>query len=258
MRLTTPVEYLKTRFVGQQTLYYPVTSSTQDVAKQAVKDGAREGTIAIADHQTAGRGRLGRKWLSSPDNSIMVSIVLYPTIEQLHQLNMVAALATAQSIERLTGLKPALKWPNDVLIEGKKVSGALVESDVQGERVGSAIVGIGLNVNLDTASLDEISATATSLREMLGKEISRPRMLECLLCEFEEVYEALRHGQPIREEWERRLDTLGRHILVKRADTVLEGYAESVNDEGNLLVRCSDGQVIAVTAGDVTLRTDSG
>lgn len=258
MRLTTPVEYLKTRFVGHRTLYYPVVSSTQDAAKQAAKDGAREGTIAIADHQTAGRGRLGRKWLSSPDNSIMVSIVLHPDMEQLHQLNMVAALAVAQSIEKLTGLKATLKWPNDVLIEGKKVSGALVESDVQGEQVGSAIVGIGLNVNLDTSSLTDISATATSLKEMLGKEVSRPQMLEGLLCEFEEVYQALRHGQPVRKEWQARLETLGKHIVVRRADDMLEGCAESVDNDGNLLVRCADGQVITVTAGDVTLKKSSG
>jgi BirA family biotin operon repressor/biotin-[acetyl-CoA-carboxylase] ligase len=255
MRLTTPVEYLKTRFVGHQTLYYPVTSSTQDIAMQAVKDGAREGTIAIADHQTAGRGRLGRKWLSSPDNSIMVSIILYPDIEHLRQLNMVAALAVAQSIEKLTRLKPVLKWPNDVLLEGKKVSGALIESDIQGERVGSAIVGIGLNVNLDTSSLAEISDTATSLKEMLGREVPRAAILEGLLCEFEEVYQELRHGQPVIKEWQRRLQTLGKEVLVKRGNEVWEGYAESVDKDGNLLLRRPDGTLSTIIAGDVTLKT---
>lgn len=250
-------EYLGTRFVGQKTLYYPVTSSTQDVAKQAVSDGAREGTIVIADHQTAGRGRLGRKWISSPEDSILVSIILYPEIHELRLLNMIAALAVAHSIEKLTDLKPVLKWPNDVLIEGKKVSGALIESDVSGDKVNSAIVGIGLNVNLDPASMAEISQTATSIRQMAGHEVSRLDTLQLLLHEFEQLCLALHHGEPIHQEWQRRLETLGKEVSVRRGNEVWEGRAESVDKEGNLLLRCSDGGLLTVNAGEVTLRKDN-
>ena len=254
MYSTYPIDDLRTRFIGQKTLYYPVTSSTMDVAKQAIRDGAREGTIIIADYQTSGRGRLGRKWISSPDDSILLSIILYPEIEELRLLNMIAALAVAQSIEKLTDLKPILKWPNDVLIEGKKVSGALIESDVQGEQANSAIVGIGLNVNLDPSSMPEISETATSLKEMLGREVSRLDMLESLLCEFEELCQALHHGEPIHKEWQRRLDTIGREVAVKQGNEVLEGYAESVDKDGNLLLRCPDGTLATIISGDVTLK----
>ena len=254
MHLSSPVDDLRTKFVGQSTLHYPVTTSTMDVARRAVVDGAREGTIVIADQQTAGRGRLGRKWLSHPDNSILVSVIVYPELEHLYQLNMAAALAVAQSIERFTGLKPVIKWPNDILIEGKKVSGVLIESDIQGEHVKSAIIGIGINVNLDTSTIPDISGTATSLKETVGREVSRPNMLVHLLCEFENVYQELRLGAAIRKEWERRLETIGKQVLVKRGEILLEGCAESVNSEGSLLLRCADGSLTTVTAGDVTVK----
>jgi BirA family biotin operon repressor/biotin-[acetyl-CoA-carboxylase] ligase len=244
---------LRTKFIGQNILYYPVTSSTMDVAKEAVRDGAEEGTIVIADHQTAGRGRLGRKWLALPDSSILLSIILRPNLEQLPRLNMAAALAVARSIEKVTGLKPIIKWPNDVLIEGRKVSGALIESDVRQDRVDSAILGIGLNVNLDPSTIPEISETATSLRQVLRQEVSRLEMLQALLGEFDELYQALRRGQSIDREWRRRLETLGREVTVKCGDEIKQGYAESVDEEGNLLLRLPDGSLVTIAAGDVTL-----
>ena len=245
---------LRTKFIGKSILYYAVTSSTMDMAKQAIRDGAAEGTIVIADHQTAGRGRLGRKWLSPPDSSILLSIILHPNLEQLPRLTMVAALAVARSIEKLTGLEPVIKWPNDVLIDGKKVSGVLIESDVQGDTVNYAIVGIALNVNLDPSSIPEILETATSLKQVLGREVSRFHVLESLLGEFEKLYQALRRGEPIDSEWRRRLETLGKKVAVRCGDELKEGYAESVDDEGNLLLRCPDGSMVTIAAGDVTLR----
>lgn len=252
--LTSIVENLRTKFIGQNILYFPVTSSTMDVAKQAIRDGAAEGTVVIADHQTAGRGRLGRSWLSPPDSSILLSIILYPNLEQLPRLTMAAALAVARSIEKVSGLEPVIKWPNDVLIDGKKVSGVLTESDVQGDTVNYAIVGIALNVNLDPSSILEISETATSLKQMLGREIPRIQVLESLLGEFEELYQALRRGEPIDSEWRRRLETLGKEVAVRCGDEVKEGYAESVDDEGNLLLRGPDGSLLTIAAGDVTLK----
>lgn len=245
---------LGTKFIGQNILYYPVTSSTMDVAKQAVREGAEEGTIVIADHQTAGRGRFGRKWWAPANSSILLSIILRPELEQLPSLNMAAALAVVRSIEKVTGLKPVIKWPNDVLIEGKKVSGALIESNIQDETVNSAVLGIGLNVNLDPSSIPEISETATSLREVLKEEVSRWEMLRSLLGEFEELYSALREGEPIDKLWRRRLETLGNKVMVKCGEVVMEGYAESVDNQGNLLLRCPDGSLLTIVAGQVTLR----
>lgn len=245
---------LRTKLIGQNILYYAVTSSTMDMAKQAIRDGAGEGTIVITDHQTAGRGRLGREWLSPPESSILLSIVLQPKRDELPRLNMAACLAVAQSIEKLTGLRPTIKWPNDVLIDGKKVSGVLIESDFQGDSVNYAIVGMALNVNLDPSSIPEISETATSLKELLGRGVSRLEVLESLLSEFEELYSALRRGEPIDKEWRRRLETLGKEITVRCGQDVREGYAESVDEDGNLLLRLEDGSLVTITAGDVTLK----
>lgn len=245
---------LRTKLVAQNILYYPVTSSTMDVAKQAVREGVEEGTIVIADHQTAGRGRFGRRWWAPAESSILLSIILHPDLDQLPRLNMAAALAVVHSIEKVTGLRPVIKWPNDVLIEGKKVSGALIESDVQDETVNSAILGIGLNVNLDPSSIPEIAETATSLRDVLQKEVSRLEMLRSLLGEFEELYSALRQGEPIDKLWRHRLETLGKQVTVRSGEMVEEGYAESVDDEGNLLLRRPDGGLVTIVAGEVTLQ----
>ena len=245
---------LKTKFIGHNILYYPVTSSTMDAAKEAVKQGAEEGTIVIADHQTAGRGRFGRQWWAPPDSSILLSIILYPKLEELPRLSMAATLAVAQSIEKVTGLKPVIKWPNDVLIEGKKTSGILIESKVQDETVSYAILGIAVNVNLDPTSNPEISETATSLRQVLKREVSRLEILPALLSEFEELYNALRRGEPIDRLWLRQLETLGRDITITCGSEVWQGCAESVDDDGNLLLRRPDGSLLTIAAGDVTLR----
>ena len=246
---------LKTKFIGHNILYYPVTSSTMDAAKEAVKQGAEEGTIVIADHQTAGRGRFGRQWWAPPDSSILLSIILHPELKELPRLGMAATLAVVQSIEQVTGLEPAIKWPNDVLIGGKKVSGILIESKIEEETVSYAILGIAVNVNLDPASIPEIAETATSLRQVLKRNVSRLEVLPALLSEFEELYSALRRGEAIDKLWRRRLETIGREVTVKCGSEVWQGYAEAVDDDGNLLLRRPDGSLVTIAAGEVTLRT---
>jgi BirA family biotin operon repressor/biotin-[acetyl-CoA-carboxylase] ligase len=225
-----------------------------DVAKCAAKEKAEEGTIVIADQQTKGRGRLGRVWWAPSNSSILVSIVLHPRLEQLRQLNMAATLAVAQSIEKATNLKPVIKWPNDVLIDGKKVSGILIESEVQGEKASPTVLGIGLNVNLEPAANPGIAQTATSLREELGGEVSRLEILCALLGEFEELYRALQSGEPMIKLWRRQLDTLGKEIAARCGEEVWHGRAESVDDEGNLLLRRPDGSLATIVAGEVTLQ----
>ena len=246
---------LKTSLIGQSIVYHDTISSTMDAAKRAIGEGAAEGTVVVADHQTAGRGRLDREWLSSPGGGILISIILYPGLEILPRLTMAACLAVSRSIETVTGLQPAIKWPNDVLLEGRKVSGILSESDVSGEAVNYAIVGIALNVNLDTATMPDISDTATSLKQALGREVSRHQVLISLLHEFENLYFALRRGESIQREWLQRLETLGKNVSVRCGDEVLDGYAEAVDDEGNLIIRRPGGNLITIAAGDVTLKS---
>jgi len=244
---------LETRFVGQRTIYYPSLTSTMAVAKREAGQGAAEGTVIIADEQTGGRGRLKRVWLS-PKGNIAVSVILYPSVAYLPSLIMLASLAVAHSIEAVTGLKSPLKWPNDVLINGKKVCGILIESKVRGGVVNYAIIGIGVNVNLKLHDFPEIQLTATSLSDELGREVSRLSVIRQLLIEIERLYLALLAGGSIYEEWRDSLETLGRRVQVKSGNTIDEGIAESVSRDGSLLLHHSDGSLTKIVAGDVTLR----
>ena len=244
---------LKTRFIGQRIIYYPKLTSTMDVARREAQQGAAEGTVVIAGEQTAGRGRIKRAWLS-PKGSIALSVILYPGVTYLPSLIMLASLAVVHSIDKVAGLKSQVKWPNDVLINGRKVCGILVESEVRGDKVNYAIIGIGINANFRVSDFPEISSIATSLSDELGRDISRLDLIQCLLVEIERLYLTLQAGGSIYEEWRDNLVTLGRRVHVKSGEDVYEGIAEEVARDGSLLLRRSDGSLTKIVAGDVTLR----
>ena len=244
---------LATRFIGQRVICYSRLTSTNDVAKREAQRGAREGTVIVAEEQTAGRGRIKRVWLS-PRGSVALSIILYPKLAYLSSLIMVASLAVAHGIARVTGLKSQIKWPNDVLVNGKKVCGILIESDVKGSVVDYAVIGIGINVNLRLSEFPEISPTATSLSHELGRDVSQLDMIRCLLVETERLYLALPTGQSVYQEWRDNLITLGKRVKVNSGEAIYQGVAESVASDGNLFLRQSDGSLVKIVAGDVTLR----
>jgi BirA family biotin operon repressor/biotin-[acetyl-CoA-carboxylase] ligase len=247
------VDNLNTRFIGQRVIYYPRLASTMDVAGQRAQRGAAEGTVIIAGEQTEGRGRVKHSWLS-PEGNIALSIILYPDVTCLPYLVMLASLAAVHSIEAVTGLKPQIKWPNDILINGKKVCGILTENEVKGSRVDYAIIGVGVNVSLKAADFPEIFTTATSLNEETGREVSPVDVVRYLLVEMERLYLTLPDGESIYEAWRDRLVTLGKRVYVESGSTVLEGMAESVDRSGALLLRCYDGSSAKIVAGDVILR----
>jgi BirA family biotin operon repressor/biotin-[acetyl-CoA-carboxylase] ligase len=244
---------LGTRFIGQRVIYYPKLPSTMDEARRQAQEGASEGTAIVAGEQTAGRGRIRRGWLS-PKGSIALSIILYPEVGYLSSLIMVASLGVAHAIEKVTGLKTQIKWPNDVLIKGKKVCGILIESEVKGKRVDYAILGMGINANIKLSDFPEIQPLATSLSHELGREVSRLEVLRCLLAEIERLYLALPSGDSVYREWRDSLVTLGKKVQVRSEETRYEGIAESVASDGSLLLRQPDGSLTKVVAGDVTLR----
>jgi len=243
---------LATRFIGQRVLYYPQVTSTMDVARQEAQQGAIEGTVIIAEEQTAGKGRMRRLWLT-PGGNIALSIILYPEVSQLPYLIMLASLAVVHSIEKITGLEPQIKWPNDVLIKGKKICGILIESDVRKQRVAYAVIGIGINVNLKLSDYPEITSIATSLADESGKGASRVDLIRHLLVETERLYLTLPAGEAVYQEWRDRLVTLGRRVKVSSGEDALEGVAESVATDGSLLLRHSNGSTTKIIAGDVSL-----
>ncbi len=244
---------LDTRFIGKRVLYYPSVTSTNEVAKQQAQQRAEEGTVVIADEQTAGKGRLKRNWLT-PGGNIALSVILHPELSALPSMIMLASLAVVRAIEAAAGLKSAIKWPNDVLINGKKVCGILIENDLRGDTVNYSVIGIGINVDLKGGDFPGIQFPVTGLSAELGKEVSRRDVIRCLLVEMERLYLALSSGGPVYEEWRDNLVTLGKEVRVTAGETIYEGIAESVARDGSLLLRCPDGSLTPVVAGDVTLR----
>lgn len=243
---------LETRFIGQRVIYHPRVTSTNELAKQEAQRGAVDGTVVIAAEQTAGKGRLKRVWLS-PKGSVALSIILYPSVVYLPSLIMVASLAVAHSIEAVTGLMPQLKWPNDVLVNGRKVSGILIENNVQGSIVNYAIIGIGVNVNLKLSDFPGILPAATSLSDELGRDVPPLELIRCLLVEMEKLYLVLPTGGSIYQEWRDSLVNLGRRVHIKSGEVDCKGIAESVASDGSLLLRHPDGSLTKIVAGDVTL-----
>ncbi len=226
-----------------------------DTARKAAKEGATEGTVVIANSQTAGRGRLGRAWLS-PEGGLAMSLILKPSLDNLPQLIMIASLAMVRAIKKVTGLETQIKWPNDILIKSKKICGILIENEVKGSKVDFAIIGIGINVNFNPSAFPEISDIATSLSHELGKEISKAEFTSALLYELEQLYLEAQAGAPVYKEWRDHLETLGRQIQVKTGNTIEQGRAETVTETGNLILRRADGSLTEIVAGDVTVVKD--
>ena len=246
---------LTTNYIGQNVLYFPLTSSTQDEAIKAAKDDAPEGTITIAHEQTNGRGRFNRKWIAPPGSTLLLSIILRPNNTVLPQVVMISALAVYRAIEETIGQKPSIKWPNDVMLFGKKVCGILVESASSPSGDSYCISGIGVNINLDVMDFSEIAETATSLHLHTNDEVTRLEVVHRLLNAFEIYYEQARSGAPIIDFWKDRLDTIGQLVSATLNDgTIITGRAESVDEQGGLQIRRDNGQLENVVAGDVTLK----
>lgn len=248
---------LRTEQIGCQAYLYPVLPSTMDRARELAEAGAPEGTLVLAEEQTAGRGRMGRSWWAPAGTALLLSLLFRPPLAptQVQRLTMVCSLALCDAIADQTGLEARVKWPNDVLIEGKKVCGMLTELEFDGARLRYVIVGMGINVNVDFRHAPPLMAPATSLMEQLGHPVSRLDLLVALLEQIEIRYNALRAGHSPHREWAQRMETLGRRVTVSSGDERIEGIAEDVDPDGALLVRTDEGVLHTILAGDVTLRT---
>lgn len=249
--------------------YLPATGSTNDVVKALAAQGALEGTVVVADEQTAGRGRMSRRWLAPPGDCLLCSLLFRPELPltQAQWLTMLCSLAAADAVEKVTGLRAALKWPNDLITQSpipqtthqvspqawKKLAGILTETGVTGKRLEFAVVGIGINVNVAPDALPTLAPDATSILAETGREVDRVTLLTALLMGVEARYERLRAGTSPRAEWAARLATLGQRVDVATSRGVLAGVAESVDEDGALLLRASDGALHRLLAGDVTL-----
>lgn len=247
---------LTTRYLGRCLEVYAEIDSTNRRAVAWAQAGAPDGALVLADHQTQGRGRLGRQWFAPPGSSLLFSLVLRPPLApwQAQRATMICSLAAVEAIHKTTGLDAQLKWPNDIVLSDSKLGGMLTELGVSGKRLDYVVVGMGLNVNLDLTSLPEVMTPPASLSAMRGKAVSRLALLRALLERAEGHYEALRGGWSPHTAWRERLATLGQRVQVGTSEEVLAGLAEDVDADGALLVRTDEGALRRVLVGDVTLR----
>ncbi len=240
--------------MGRTISYHESTTSTMDVARSDAEEGAPDGAVVVAEEQTAGRGRMGRSWVSPPGAGLYFTVILRPRLDQLRYLAVIAPLAVCRAIEETTGLFTRIKWPNDVLVEGKKVCGVLPQSELADEQVLFALLGAGINVNLDVAAHPEIREIATSLRSELGREVSREEVLAATLNHLETLCEALRRGEVVSVGWKKRLDTLGKPVRVQTAGGIEEGIVVDADSDGTLILRRDDGSHVRLDAGEVLAR----
>lgn len=248
---------LHTTLIGQTLIYHSVIDSTNTLAMSLAQEGAAEGTVVLTDDQPGGRGRQGRSWQTLPGQQALLSLIVYPTFPA-HFLVMGAALAALEAIALTTEAEPAIKWPNDILIAGKKVGGILIETTSRADHQLSAVVGIGLNVLGSFKEVPELAERATTIAEHGSQDISREKLIAALLERFEEHYETLQHGKDdgawrVWKHWRDHLSTLGRWIRIQQGQQVIEGMAAGVDADGVLLIRQLDGTTTQITWGDVEM-----
>jgi BirA family biotin operon repressor/biotin-[acetyl-CoA-carboxylase] ligase len=243
-------EALRDSRLGMPLIYFPSLDSTNSHAFELAREGAAEGTLIMTDDQTAGRGRIGRTWKSLPGQQLAFSLVLRPTFPA-HFLVMAAAVAVADAVSGVTGLPADIKWPNDVLVQGRKVCGILIETSE-----GFAVLGIGINANGSLADDPELGARATTLAQERGAVVSREALAAEVLRGLDRIYTALMSGgaaaqEDLRDIWRARLVTLGRPVTLRQGEATVAGVAEDVDADGALLLRLGSGTLKPVTWGDV-------
>jgi BirA family biotin operon repressor/biotin-[acetyl-CoA-carboxylase] ligase len=224
----------------------PEIDSTNREARRLADEGAPEGLVLIADHQTAGRGRLGRSWEAPPGTAVLMSIVLRPGLPMadLHLVTAAVALAGRAACSEVAGFRPDLKWPNDLLVEDAKLAGILAEFSL-----GAVVVGIGINVSAAPPG-------AVSVEGVAGRAVEREALIVALL---DDLDRRVRHWDRVIGDYRAGCATIGRHVLVITPDGEMRGWAEAVDDSGRLVVTSDVGRRVVLAAGDVThLRADTG
>jgi BirA family biotin operon repressor/biotin-[acetyl-CoA-carboxylase] ligase len=244
--------------IGRDLRVFEQTTSTNDVVEKLARDGAREGVVVFAESQTQGRGRLGRSWLSPARKGLWFSVLLRPNLspQAATQLTVASATALRNAIETQTGLNPEIKWPNDILIAGKKVAGILTELSAELDRIKYVLVGIGVDVNLTAEDFSpELKEQATSLRIALGKPVVRVELGAAILRELDRQYGRVLEGEfsAVADEWASHCTTLGQRLVIHLGDRRVCGRAEALGEDGALLLRTDHGHLERIIGGDVTV-----
>jgi BirA family biotin operon repressor/biotin-[acetyl-CoA-carboxylase] ligase len=247
---------LKTDWMGKTIHYFTRLNSTNAKAYELAINGAEEGEVVITESQTKGKGRLGRSWFSPPLLNLYLSVILRPPLppHQASLITLMAAVATAEAIEKCSRLRPLIKWPNDILLNGRKVAGLLNEIKSETDRIHFVILGIGVNINIAGRMFPkEIRAIATSLKEETERKVSRKAFLASLLQALEKWYTVfLKEGRTvILKSWREWAQIKGRHIKMTSFGETIAGKAIDVDTEGALIIETRRGERKRVVAGDV-------
>ena len=243
---------LHTKVIGRSLHYYDHVPSTMDTAMQFANDKAAEGTVVIAETQTSGRGRLGRPWASPKYKGLYFSIIVRPDmlLAEVASITLMAAVSVCEAVARSCQLEARIKWPNDILLENRKLGGILTEMNAGLDRVMCVVIGIGLNVNTEKKALVD---GAASIRELTGSPVSRVALLQEMMRQFENYYMKFRRKESglILDAWRQASVTLGRRINIDMHKRRIEGVAVDIDADGGLLVRRDSGFIEKVMAGDV-------
>ena len=246
---------LKTAIIGSEIVYFAETDSTNHRAALLAEGGGKDGTVIVAEAQSAGKGRLGRRWTSPSGVNLYLSIILRPAIapRAAPLLTFLSSLATARAIELETGLRPTVKWPNDVLLDGCKVAGLLNEMNAETERVNYVILGIGVNLNMKKEQFpDDLRYPATSLALALQRPVDRVRFCRRLLREIDTLYRDYPAGQEtILAGWLAYFDLLGKKVMVEEPSRTVVGLVTGIAADGALLLALENGTSERILAGDV-------
>ena len=253
---TTIADQIHTKWAGKTVHFARETDSTNLWIKRLAKEGAPEGTLALAEFQSAGRGRLGRSWEVPEGTSVMMSILLRPKFEPQYapMLTLVMGMAVAKAVKSL-GFDVSIKWPNDVVVSHKKICGILTEMGVRDGKIDYAVIGVGINVNIREFP-EEMADKATSLYLESGRKFDRSQIPGLVMEAFEEYYEkfaATCDLSGLKEEYESILANYNQPVRVL-AKEPYEGVARGITDGGELLVEKTDGTIVAVSAGEVSVR----
>jgi BirA family biotin operon repressor/biotin-[acetyl-CoA-carboxylase] ligase len=251
---------LETHWAGQSVVYYEETDSTNTRAKEAGEQEGRQahGTLFVADRQVAGKGRRGRVWESPSGSSIYMTLLLHPEISpnKASELTLIMALAVVEGIEKVTGVRAGIKWPNDIILSGKKCCGILTEMSTEIDYINYVVIGVGINVNQE-AFPDEIKEVATSLKLELHREVRRSELIASVMAGFEKYYEIFLETQDLSgvlEIYNELLLNRNEKVRVLEPGNAYEAMAQGINKEGGLLVRLPDGSEKEVYAGEVSVR----
>ncbi|WP_018702535.1 bifunctional biotin--[acetyl-CoA-carboxylase] synthetase/biotin operon repressor [Anaeromusa acidaminophila] len=249
---------LSTKLLGKQIVHFYDTSSTNNEAKRLAADEAAEGTIVVSEAQTLGRGRLNRGWFSPPGGGVWVSVILRPPFppQEAPKCTLMAAVATVEAIREASGLTCGIKWPNDILWQGRKLVGILTEMSAEMDAINFVVLGIGINVSLQENDFpEELRNIGASISMGAGREVSRVEVLQKLLERLEYWYEVVKKEgfEPVLKAWRRESITLGQPVRVLAGEETYDGVAEELAEDGSLLVR-TENDLRRVLAGDVSLR----